>query len=81
MLNRKIKFFCNYYKSIKKKEVTTCYKTKKITSFDIDKTYFVHVGNNLIKRTWLYLHINKQNKFNVLFKKPLSKPIKKSKNR
>ena len=63
----------------KKKKPTTYYKSQKINSSNMDRNIFIHTGNSLVWRRFHFLFVNRQIKFNILFKKPLVRPTKKKK--
>ena len=57
------------------------YKSLRVYNFIINEEIYIHSGNSLVIRTHNYFFKSRNIKFNVFFKKPLVRPVKRKKAR
>ena len=78
MFNKKqCTVFC--YKKTIIKNIKKIFKKNKINTPILHKDIYIHNGINFTRRVFNELFISRANKFNIFFKKPLSRPLKKQK--
>lgn len=71
-------------KSLTKQLLTPNYENRifnsePITSAHLNSDLRIHTGNSLVLKRHVYLFISRDVKFNIFFKKPLTRPSKRKK--